>query len=146
MTSDVYPCLLTGKSEQHGYDCYQRNPLYCRAQDECLWELQALTRHYHPTVSLYAGTILQVRVVDCAAWLLVVLLLLSHSSSVSVYCGLCLGVGGVAVACIVWVLVMLLLLSHHYCPLSVSVCCGRCGLYCLGVGGAAVVVLSLIHI
>ena len=75
MTSDVYPCLLTGKSEQHGYDCYQRNPLYCRAQDECLWELQALTRHYHPTVSLYAGTILQVRVVDCAAWLLVVLLL-----------------------------------------------------------------------
>ena len=71
-TSNVYRCLLTGKSEQHGYDCYQRNPLYCRAQDECLWELQALMRHYHPTVSLYAGTILQVSVVVTGLYCLVV--------------------------------------------------------------------------
>ena len=54
--------LPTGKSEQHGYDCYQRNPLYCQAQNECLWELQSLTHHYHPSVSLYACTILQVSI------------------------------------------------------------------------------------
>ena len=61
---------------------------------------------------------------------------------------------------------MLLLLSHHYHPLSVSmwcigwllvllllshtssvsVCRDRCGLYCLGVGGAAVVVTSFISL
>ena len=45
----------------------------------------------------------------------------------------------VIVACIVWVLVVLLLLSH---PSPVSVCRCHCGLYCLGVGGAAVVVTS----
>ena len=122
MTSNVYRCLLTGKSEQHGYDCYQRNPLYCRAQDECLWELQALTRHYHPTVSLYAGTILQVSVVVTGLY--------------------CLVVGGVAVVvtsllpqcqCLCW---------HH----SAGLCCGRCGLNCMLVGGVAVVVTSFISL
>ena len=121
-TSNVYRCLLTGKSEQHGYDCYQRNPLYCRAQDECLWELQALTRHYHPTVSLYAGTILQVSVVVTGLY--------------------CLVVGGVAVVvtsllpqcqCLCW---------HH----SAGLCCGRCGLCCMLVGGVAVVVTSFISL
>ena len=116
-TSNVYRCLLTGKSEQHGYDCYQRNPLYCRAQDECLWELQALTRHYHPTVSLYAGTILQVSIVVTGLY--------------------CLVVGGVAV--VVMSLLRQCLCWHH----SAGLCCGRCGLCCMLVGGVAVVVTSL---
>ena len=49
----------------------------------------------------------------------------------------------IVVACIVWVLVVLLLLSY---PSSVSVCRDRCGPYCVGVGGAAVVVISFISL
>ena len=86
---------------------------FCRlalwSLDCTAWLLVALlllSRHYYLSVSVYAGTILQVCVVDCAACWLVVLLLLSQ-------------------------------------PSSVSVCCCHCGLYCLGVGGVAVIVTSL---
>ncbi|KAL8624396.1 hypothetical protein ACOMHN_012796 [Nucella lapillus] len=51
-------------TDQRGYDCYQRNPLHSHAQNECLWELQALTRHFHPSVSLFAGTVLKGRAIE----------------------------------------------------------------------------------
>ncbi|CAL1536969.1 unnamed protein product [Lymnaea stagnalis] len=41
------------------YDPYGRNPLYARAELECLWELQHLVQHYHPTVKLYATSLLK---------------------------------------------------------------------------------------
>jgi hypothetical protein len=52
--------FVAGKSELQGYDAFQRNPLHCHAQSECLWELLPLTRHHHPSVSLFAVTLLQV--------------------------------------------------------------------------------------
>ena len=41
-----------------------RNPLYCRAETTPLWELQRLSFHYHPTVSLYASTLLSGKFVE----------------------------------------------------------------------------------
>ncbi|KAJ3070699.1 hypothetical protein HDU99_002618, partial [Rhizoclosmatium hyalinum] len=40
------------------YDGRKRNPLYCNADLSCLWELTAFSTHFHPTVSLYAQTLL----------------------------------------------------------------------------------------
>ncbi|KAK7104859.1 CCAAT/enhancer-binding protein zeta-like [Littorina saxatilis] len=59
VSSWVHRQNLTGKFEQQSYDALQRNPLHCHAQNECLWELKALARHYHPSVALFARTILQ---------------------------------------------------------------------------------------
>uniref|UniRef100_A0A7N8WNQ8 CCAAT/enhancer-binding protein zeta n=1 Tax=Mastacembelus armatus TaxID=205130 RepID=A0A7N8WNQ8_9TELE len=41
------------------YDPLHRNPLYCGADHTTLWELQRLALHFHPSVSLFAKTILQ---------------------------------------------------------------------------------------
>lgn len=41
-----------------------RNPLYCRAETTPLWELQKLSFHYHPTVSLYASTLLSGKFIE----------------------------------------------------------------------------------
>ena len=43
------------------YDPAQRNPLHSRAELDCLWELERLGAHYHPSVALFAGTILKVQ-------------------------------------------------------------------------------------
>ncbi|KAJ3325788.1 hypothetical protein HDU76_013126 [Blyttiomyces sp. JEL0837] len=43
------------------YDPRNRNPLYCRAELSCLWELLQFTQHFHPTVALYASTLLEGR-------------------------------------------------------------------------------------
>jgi len=41
------------------YDAQHRNPLYCHADADCTWELLCLTRHYHPSVALFAHTLLK---------------------------------------------------------------------------------------
>ncbi|XP_007255500.3 CCAAT/enhancer-binding protein zeta [Astyanax mexicanus] len=41
------------------YDPIFRNPLYCGANYTTLWELQKLSLHFHPSVALFAKTIMQ---------------------------------------------------------------------------------------
>ncbi|XP_034755237.1 CCAAT/enhancer-binding protein zeta isoform X2 [Etheostoma cragini] len=50
---------LEGGKSVHSYDPLHRNPLFCGADHSTLWELQRLAVHYHPSVSLFATTILQ---------------------------------------------------------------------------------------
>ncbi|KAK6295057.1 hypothetical protein J4Q44_G00342830 [Coregonus suidteri] len=51
--------LEGGKSMESIYDPLHRNPLFCGADHTTLWELQRLSAHFHPSVSLFAKTILQ---------------------------------------------------------------------------------------
>lgn len=41
------------------YKPSQRNPLYSGAENSCLWELNRLSRHYHPSVSHFAHTLMK---------------------------------------------------------------------------------------
>ncbi|XP_058879488.1 CCAAT/enhancer-binding protein zeta isoform X2 [Acipenser ruthenus] len=41
------------------YDPAHRNPLYCGADSTSLWELKKLSEHFHPSVALFARTVLQ---------------------------------------------------------------------------------------
>ncbi|TDH00768.1 hypothetical protein EPR50_G00191810 [Perca flavescens] len=50
---------LEGGKSSHRYDPLHRNPLFCGADHTTLWELQRLAVHFHPSVSLFAKTILQ---------------------------------------------------------------------------------------
>ncbi|XP_077594682.1 CCAAT/enhancer-binding protein zeta isoform X2 [Stigmatopora nigra] len=50
---------LKGSQKRQTYDPLHRNPLFCAAERDCVWELHGLSRHFHPTVSLYAKTLLQ---------------------------------------------------------------------------------------
>ncbi|KAJ3130553.1 hypothetical protein HK100_008000 [Physocladia obscura] len=45
-------------NEAKKYDGKKRNPLYSNADLSCLWELTSFSTHFHPTVSLYATTLL----------------------------------------------------------------------------------------
>lgn len=58
----VLTCVppATGKHEQQEYQPFQRNPLYCHAEHTMLYELYKLVAHYHPSVSLFARTVLEV--------------------------------------------------------------------------------------
>ena len=38
--------VFTGSKHSSGYDPQHRNPLYCHAEQECVWELQKLASHY----------------------------------------------------------------------------------------------------
>ncbi|XP_059177905.1 CCAAT/enhancer-binding protein zeta-like [Physella acuta] len=58
-SSWVHRKNVGGQGHAADYDPYSRNPLYSRAELELVWELQQLTRHYHPTVRLYAASILK---------------------------------------------------------------------------------------
>ncbi|KAI9104557.1 CBF/Mak21 family-domain-containing protein [Phlyctochytrium arcticum] len=40
------------------YDGRKREPLYANADASCLWELSAFSKHFHPTVAMYAETLL----------------------------------------------------------------------------------------
>jgi ribosome biogenesis protein MAK21 len=40
------------------YDASKRDPLYSGATESCLWELVPFLSHFHPTVQLYASTLL----------------------------------------------------------------------------------------
>ncbi|XP_029351916.1 CCAAT/enhancer-binding protein zeta isoform X2 [Echeneis naucrates] len=50
---------LEGGKSVLSYDPLHRNPLFCGADRSALWELQRLAQHFHPSVSLFAKTILQ---------------------------------------------------------------------------------------
>ncbi|KAF1376986.1 hypothetical protein PFLUV_G00217190 [Perca fluviatilis] len=50
---------LEGGKSSHRYDPLHRNPLFCGADHTTLWELQRLAVHFHPSVSLFAKTILE---------------------------------------------------------------------------------------
>ena len=39
---------------------HQRNPLFSVAENSCLWELNRLSRHYHPSVCLFTRTLMKV--------------------------------------------------------------------------------------
>uniref|UniRef100_A0A8C8R5J1 CCAAT/enhancer-binding protein zeta n=1 Tax=Pelusios castaneus TaxID=367368 RepID=A0A8C8R5J1_9SAUR len=41
------------------YDPLHRNPLFCGADSTSLWELKKLSEHFHPSVALFAKTILE---------------------------------------------------------------------------------------
>ncbi|XP_026174337.1 CCAAT/enhancer-binding protein zeta [Mastacembelus armatus] len=59
MASWVHHQNLEGARSVQSYDPLHRNPLYCGADHTTLWELQRLALHFHPSVSLFAKTILQ---------------------------------------------------------------------------------------
>ena len=60
MTYD--PVFAGGAAALHNtYDAHHRNPLHCGADSECVWELQRLTQHYHPSVVLFASSLLKVQ-------------------------------------------------------------------------------------
>ncbi|XP_004686350.1 PREDICTED: CCAAT/enhancer-binding protein zeta [Condylura cristata] len=50
---------LQGGKRLNTYDPFSRNPLFCGAENTSLWELKKLSEHFHPSVSLFANTILQ---------------------------------------------------------------------------------------
>ncbi|XP_051780182.1 CCAAT/enhancer-binding protein zeta [Erpetoichthys calabaricus] len=50
---------MEGVKNVQCYDPLHRNPLYCGADKSNLWELNELSRHFHPSVALFARTILQ---------------------------------------------------------------------------------------
>uniref|UniRef100_A0A672QI70 CCAAT-binding factor domain-containing protein n=1 Tax=Sinocyclocheilus grahami TaxID=75366 RepID=A0A672QI70_SINGR len=50
---------LEGDLNKVTYDPMNRNPLYCGADHTALWELQKLSFHFHPSVALFAKTLLQ---------------------------------------------------------------------------------------
>ncbi|XP_012330848.2 CCAAT/enhancer-binding protein zeta [Aotus nancymaae] len=50
---------LKGGKQLNKYDPFSRNPLFCGAENTSLWELKKLSVHFHPSVALFAKTILQ---------------------------------------------------------------------------------------
>ncbi|KAJ3060073.1 hypothetical protein HDU98_003912, partial [Podochytrium sp. JEL0797] len=46
------------KPNESKYDGRKRNPLYSGSEFSCLWDLCLFTQHFHPTVALYAATLL----------------------------------------------------------------------------------------
>ncbi|KAM4867789.1 CCAAT/enhancer-binding protein zeta isoform 2-T3 [Thomomys bottae] len=50
---------LKGGKQLSTYDPFSRNPLFCGAENTSLWELKKLAEHFHPSVALFAKTILE---------------------------------------------------------------------------------------
>ncbi|XP_008820822.1 CCAAT/enhancer-binding protein zeta [Nannospalax galili] len=50
---------LKGGKQLSTYDPFNRNPLFCGAENTSLWELRKLSEHFHPSVALFAKTILE---------------------------------------------------------------------------------------
>ncbi|ELK36086.1 PREDICTED: CCAAT/enhancer-binding protein zeta [Myotis davidii] len=50
---------LKGGKQLNTYDPFSRNPLFCGAENTSFWELKKLSEHFHPSVALFAKTILQ---------------------------------------------------------------------------------------
>jgi ribosome biogenesis protein MAK21 len=46
------------ETDEKKYDGRKRDPLYANAGQSCLWELVPFTYHFHPTISLYAKSII----------------------------------------------------------------------------------------
>ncbi|XP_033730348.1 CCAAT/enhancer-binding protein zeta-like, partial [Pecten maximus] len=59
----VIPSSWIHKSIGQGHSMFYnpsvRNPLHCRAEQECMWELEKLAAHFHPSVALFAQTLLK---------------------------------------------------------------------------------------
>ena len=54
--------LEVERSKSTAYQMGARNPLYCRAETSCLWELAKLQTHYHPSVQAFSRTIAAVSI------------------------------------------------------------------------------------
>jgi len=50
---------LGGTQRSQTYKPHQRNPLFSGAENSCLWELDRLSKHYHPSVCLFARTLMK---------------------------------------------------------------------------------------
>ncbi|NXC51167.1 CEBPZ protein, partial [Penelope pileata] len=55
----VHHVNMGGRKNGVSYDPLHRNPLYCGAESTSLWELKKLSEHFHPSVALFAKTILE---------------------------------------------------------------------------------------
>ncbi|NWW92508.1 CEBPZ protein, partial [Rhynochetos jubatus] len=55
----VHHLNMGGKKSGASYDPMHRSPLYCGAESTSLWELKKLSEHFHPSVALFAKTILE---------------------------------------------------------------------------------------
>ncbi|NXG90551.1 CEBPZ protein, partial [Stercorarius parasiticus] len=55
----VHHLNLAGRKSGASYDPMHRSPLYCGAESTSLWELKKLSEHFHPSVALFAKTILE---------------------------------------------------------------------------------------
>ncbi|KAM6324144.1 CCAAT/enhancer-binding protein zeta [Aegotheles albertisi] len=55
----VHHLNMAGRKSGALYDPMHRSPLYCGAESTSLWELKKLSEHYHPSVALFAKTILE---------------------------------------------------------------------------------------
>ncbi|NWR89814.1 CEBPZ protein, partial [Furnarius figulus] len=55
----VHHLNMGGRKTGTSYDPMHRSPLYCGAESTSLWELKKLSEHFHPSVALFAKTILE---------------------------------------------------------------------------------------
>eukprot|EP00079_Xenopus_tropicalis_P025088 XP_012818209.1 PREDICTED: CCAAT/enhancer-binding protein zeta isoform X1 [Xenopus tropicalis] len=55
----VHQETLQGIKNSSNYDPFNRNPLFCGADNTSLWELKKLSEHFHPSVALFAKNILE---------------------------------------------------------------------------------------
>ncbi|NXN16190.1 CEBPZ protein, partial [Indicator maculatus] len=55
----VHHLNMGGKKSGASYDPMHRSPVYCGAENTSLWELKKLSEHFHPSVALFAKTILE---------------------------------------------------------------------------------------
>ncbi|NWI19309.1 CEBPZ protein, partial [Crypturellus soui] len=55
----VHHLNMGGRKSGVSYDPLHRSPLYCGAESTSLWELKKLSEHFHPSVALFAKTILE---------------------------------------------------------------------------------------
>ncbi|NXN94387.1 CEBPZ protein, partial [Rhinopomastus cyanomelas] len=55
----VHHLNMGGRRSGAVYDPLHRSPLYCGAESTSLWELKKLSEHFHPSVALFARTILE---------------------------------------------------------------------------------------
>ncbi|NXG27371.1 CEBPZ protein, partial [Dromaius novaehollandiae] len=58
-SSWVHHLNMGGRKSGVSYDPLHRSPLYCGAESTSLWELKKLSEHFHPSVALFAKTILE---------------------------------------------------------------------------------------
>ncbi|XP_073249023.1 CCAAT/enhancer-binding protein zeta-like [Porites lutea] len=56
---DPHAVKHSGANTAQLYNPNHRNPLYSGAESSCSWELNRLSRHYHPTVCLFASTLMK---------------------------------------------------------------------------------------
>ncbi|XP_063773645.1 CCAAT/enhancer-binding protein zeta [Pseudophryne corroboree] len=55
----IHQQTLQGINKASHYDPLNRNALFCGADNTSLWELKKLSEHFHPSVALFAKTILE---------------------------------------------------------------------------------------